>query len=66
VKKFIFILLLLFLLGSVGVMGALTDNIISYYKLGTDNATQPDSAGSNDATVIGATYTASGKDCDAG
>ena len=41
---------------------ALIDNIVSYYKLDTNNSTQPDSAGSNDGTVSGgAVYTGSGK-----
>ena len=39
----------------------LSTDLVSYYKLDTDNATQPDSVGSNDLTVSGATYTASGK-----
>lgn len=40
---------------------SLLGNIISYWKLDVDNATQVDSAGSNDGTVTGATFTASGK-----
>lgn len=40
---------------------ALTTDIEVYYKLDTNNSTQPDSVGSNDGTVTGATYTASGK-----
>lgn len=42
-------------------MGALTDDIISYWKFDVDSATQSDSAGSNDGTVSGAAYTSSGK-----
>ena len=40
---------------------ALIDNLVTYYKFDTDNATQPDSVSSNDATVQGATFSASGK-----
>ena len=40
---------------------ALITDLVSYYKLDTNATTQPDSKGSNDGTVSGATYTASGK-----
>ena len=40
---------------------ALTTDLISYWKLDVDSSTQDDSHGSNDGTVNGATYTASGK-----
>lgn len=39
---------------------ALTDNIVSYRKMNT-NGSFPDSVGSNDGTINGATYTASWK-----
>ena len=39
----------------------LTNGLVSYWKLDTDNATQPDSVGSNDGTVTNATFTGSGK-----
>jgi len=40
---------------------ALTDNLLSYFKLDTNNSSQSDSTGNNDASVTGATYTSSGK-----
>ena len=39
---------------------AIIDNILSYWKLDVNSATQVDSAGSNDGTVSGATFTTSG------
>ena len=40
---------------------SLTTDLVSYWKLDTSNNTQPDSVGSNDITVEGGTYNASGK-----
>ncbi|MCK5609467.1 LamG domain-containing protein, partial [Candidatus Pacearchaeota archaeon] len=40
---------------------ALIDNIVSYWKFDTDNATQPDSVGNNDGTVNSATFNSNGK-----
>ena len=40
---------------------ALIDNMLAYWKLDTNNATQPDATGNYDGTVNGATYTASGE-----
>lgn len=40
---------------------SLLTGLISYWKFDTNNSTQPDSHGSNDGTVTGATYTSSGK-----
>lgn len=39
----------------------LLTGLTSYWKLDTNNAAQPDSHGSNDLTVTGATFTSSGK-----
>ena len=39
----------------------LLTNLLSYFKLDIDNASQLDSTGTNDATVTGAIYTADGK-----
>lgn len=44
----------------ISVLGALTDDIISYYKSDTDGS-YPDAHGSNDGTIYQAAYTASGK-----
>lgn len=40
---------------------AIIDNIHTYYKYDSSNATQPDEVASNDGTVTAATYDASGK-----
>jgi hypothetical protein len=40
---------------------ALIDDVFAYYKLDTDNATQPDEVGNAPGTVTGAVFAASGK-----
>ena len=43
------------------MVSTLLNGLVSYWKLDTNNATQPDEVGGNDGTVTGATFTASGK-----
>ena len=43
------------------MVSTLLTNLVSYWKFDTNNATQPDSVGSNNLTVSGATFQAVGK-----
>ena len=43
------------------MVSTLLNGLVSYWKLDTNNATQPDEVGGNDGTVTGATFTSSGK-----
>jgi len=58
----IFIFVLLFIISIFIVNSALTDNNQAYYKFDVNSASQTDSTGNgHTATVVGATFTSSGK-----
>ena len=58
---FAFSLFIFTIQGALAVDIDLDNGIISYWEFDVSSATQVDSVGSNDGTVDGATYTASGK-----